>query len=197
VVELKEIGRRSAMAVVVGEVEPPPEPKVSLSLFVSLIKEPRLEIVLEKATELGVTEIVPVVAKRSVVRPWKEGGAKQERWHRLIIEATEQCGRARPPLLRPPISLPEAVRQAQGLRILPWEGEHNQGLKPLLESAKGKENQISLLIGPEGGLEAEEVALARQQGFHIVSLGGRVLRTETAALAAITAVLYELGELGP
>ncbi len=197
VVELREMSRREAVAAIVGQAEPPPAPEVSLTLYMGLIKEPRFELVLEKATELGVEAIVPVVTKRSVVRPWKEGGAKQERWRRLIIEATEQCRRARPPALLPPVPLEKAVREAQGLRLLPWEGEGQRGLREALREEGEGQRQVSLLVGPEGGLELEEVELARKAGFRVVSLGRRILRAETAALAAVAAVMYELGELGP
>jgi len=196
VVELRDISRRAAVATVVGQAEPPPEPRVALTLYMCLIKEPRFELVLEKATELGVEAIVPVVAKRSVVRPWKEGGAKQERWRRLVIEATEQCGRARPPDLLHPVSFEEAVRSAQGFCLLPWEGEGLRGLREALAEGRGQQ-QVSLLVGPEGGLELEEVELAREAGFRVVSLGRRILRAETAALVAVTAVMYELGDLEP
>jgi 16S rRNA (uracil1498-N3)-methyltransferase len=197
VMELKDVSRRSALATVVGHAEPPPEPQVSVVLYMCLIKEPRFELVLEKATELGVGAIVPVVAKRSVVRPWKEGGAKQERWWRLVVEATEQCGRARPPDLLAPIPFAQAVRQARGLRLLPWEREAQQGLREALRRWEVDRRQVSVLIGPEGGLEVEEVEMAQEAGFQVVSMGRRILRAETAALAALAVIMYETGELGP
>lgn len=195
-VELKSIGPRGVTATVVQDLPPPPEPRVHVSLLACLLKEPRFELVLEKATELGVAEVVPVVGRRSVVRPWKEG-AKQERWRRIVIEASEQCGRARPPELHTPMPLPQALRLAQGLRIVPWEEERSQGLRQLLRSLASPPDHISVLVGPEGGLDPEEVDLAREAGFHVVSLGQRILRAETAALTACALVMYELGELEP
>jgi 16S rRNA (uracil1498-N3)-methyltransferase len=196
-VELVSISPKAVTATVLADHPSPPEPAVRLRLFAGLVKEPRFELVLEKATELGVAEIVPVVTRRSVVRPWKEGSAKQERWRRIVIEATEQCGRARPPELSSPVPLPEAVRLASGLRLLPWEGERERGIQEPLSRARGSVAEVSLLVGPEGGLEADEVELARQAGFQVVSLGRRVLRAETAALVAAALVLYELGEFSP
>jgi len=195
-VELKSVGAKGLTAVVVQEVPAPPEPRVHLTLLACLLKEPRFELLLEKATELGVAEIVPVVARRSVVRPWKEG-AKQERWRRIVIEATEQCERARPPELHPPVPLPQALRRAEGLRIVPWEEERSQGLGQLLRGLREPPRQVSLLVGPEGGLEPQEVEMARQCGFAVVTLGPRILRAETAALVACALVMHELGELGP
>ncbi|GBD12332.1 Ribosomal RNA small subunit methyltransferase E [bacterium HR24] len=195
-VELKSIGPRGVAATVVQDLPSPPEPRVRLSLLACLLKEPRFELVLEKAAELGVAEVVPVVGRRSVVRPWKEG-AKQERWRRIVIEAAEQCGRARPPELHTPLPMAQALRRAQGLRIVPWEEERSQGMRQLLRSLAAPPDQVSLLVGPEGGLDPQEVEAAREAGFQVVSLGERILRAETAALVACALVMYELGELGP
>ncbi len=195
-VELKSVGPKGLTAVVVQEVAPPPEPQVHLTLLAGLTKEPRFEVLLEKATELGVAEIVPVVARRSVVRPWKEG-AKQERWRRIVIEATEQCERARPPRLRTPLPLPQALRLAGGLRVVPWEEERSLGLRQLLRGLTEAPRQVSVLVGPEGGLEPQEVEMARGAGFAVVTLGPRILRAETAAIVACALVMHELGELGP
>ena len=161
-----------------------------------LTKEPRFAVLLEKATELGVAEIVPVVTRRSVVRPWKEG-AKQERWRRIVIEATEQCERARPPRLHTPLPLPQALRLADGLRVVPWEEEQSLGLRQLLRGLTEAPRQVSVLVGPEGGLEPQEVEMARGAGFAVVTLGPRILRAETAAIVACALVMHELGELGP
>jgi 16S rRNA (uracil1498-N3)-methyltransferase len=195
-VELKALGPRGITATVVQELPSPPEPQVHLALLACLIKEPRFELLLEKATELGVAEVLPVVGRRSVVRPWKEG-AKQERWRRIVIEATEQCGRARPPELHTPMPLPQALRRAQGLGIVPWEEERSQGLRQLLQGLEQRPLRVSLLVGPEGGLDPQEVELARAAGFVPVTLGRRVLRAETAALVACAVLMHELGELGP
>jgi len=105
------------------------------------------------------------------------------------------------PQVAPATALEEALRAATGLRLLPWEGERSQGLRALLRqdsAALGKAHQpsASIFIGPEGGFTEEEVSLAQRAGVRTVSLGPRILRSETAGIAAAAAVLYELGELG-
>jgi len=151
--------------------------------------------VLEKGTELGVSRFVPLVSGRAQVKT--EGGSQRaERWRRIVTEAAEQCGRGRVPAVDPPLAFREAVRTAPGLRLLPWEGERSQGLRTYLHSVKPKPAIVSVLIGPEGGFSAEEAALAREAGCLAVSLGPRILRSETAGIVAAALVMHEFGEMG-
>jgi 16S rRNA (uracil1498-N3)-methyltransferase len=177
-----------------------PEPAVEVRLYQSPVKGERFEWVLEKGTELGVRSFVPLVSGRAVVQPRSGGGARAERWRRIVTEAAEQCGRALVPEVLAPQSLEAALGSAPGLRIMPYEGEGALGLRSLLRRrlrvGAGKWAAVSLFIGPEGGFEAEEVRRAREAGVEVVSLGRRILRSETAGIVAAAAVLYELGELG-
>jgi len=187
----KVLGRRPGRA----------EPRVRLVLYQSLVKGERFDWVLEKGTELGVAAFVPLLSRRNVVRaaPGRQG--RPERWYRVVREAAEQCGRCVLPEILPAEGLQEALSEAANLRLLPWEGEEALGLaaalrqaRPALEAAERP--TVAVLIGPEGGFAADEVALAREAGAQIVSLGRRILRSETAGIVAAAAVLYELGELG-
>ncbi len=186
----------------VTEVRPGrPEPAVEVGLYQSVVKGERFEWVLEKGTELGVKRFVPLVSGRAVVQPRSEGGARAERWRRIVVEAAEQCGRSLVPEVLAPQRLEAALSSAAGLRILPYEGEGALGLRSLLRGqVRGGLGEggaaVSLFIGPEGGFEAEEVERAREAGVQVVSLGRRILRSETAGIVAAAAVLYELGELG-
>jgi len=194
-VELTAVSSRTVSAIVVAETTPPPEPRVELVLYQSLVRAQRFELVLEKGTELGVSRFVPLVSERSQVRLEGESG-RAERWRRIVLEAAEQCGRGRVPSVDPPVALERALAGATGLRLLPWEGERSQGLRSFLRGLDYKPAAVSLFIGPEGGFSEGEAKLARRQGAIVVSLGRRILRSETAGIVAAALVLHELGELG-
>jgi len=170
------------------------EPNVELTLYQCVLKRERFEWVLQKGTELGVSRFVPVISSRTVVRPAERLLPKYERWRAIIREAAEQCRRSRLPVLADSLSWDESVEQATGHRILAWEGadETNSLWRPNLSSA----DEISLLVGPEGGINREEADEATERGWLPMSLGPRVLRAETAAVAAATIVLHTAGELG-
>ena len=194
-VEITALTPRSGAAGVVLERPSPPEPRVELVLYQSLVRPQRFELVLEKLTELGVARFVPLVSGRAQVKA--EGGSQRaERWRRIVTEAAEQCGRGRVPAVEPPAAFAAAVRPALGLRLLLWEGERSLGLRSYLRGLQLAPEAVSLFIGPEGGFSAEEAALAGDAGCVTVSLGPRVLRSETAAIVAAALVMHELGELG-
>lgn len=154
-------------------------------LYPALIRPNRFEWLIEKATELGVAAIHPVVTRYCQVRPAEFGGAKRARWERIAVEAAEQCGRRTVPLLGEPVELGGALGNIHGLLALPWEQE--RGSAPALGAFLRTQpaDELALLIGPEGGFSADEVELARGNGATTVSLGPLVLRAETAAIAAL------------
>ncbi len=199
-VELTAVSPRSAAAVVVAQRPSPPEPSLELVLYQSTIRPQRFELVLEKGTELGVSRFVPVISGRARVRtrsPAGEGGSPRlQRWLRIVTEAAEQSGRGRVPAVDSPLPFEEAVRSAPGLLLLPWEGERAQGLRSYLRSLGDRPQVVSLFIGPEGGFAEDEVRLARDAGCAPVSLGPRILRSETAGIVAAALVMHELGEMG-
>lgn len=185
------------------------EPSARVILCQGLLKSARFEWILEKGTELGVTTFAPILCRRSMAGLEEAGPAKIQRWQRIIQEATEQCGRSRLPELLPIRPLMHALTDLPtgALAIMPWEEEHGQSLRSLLQnsprnalSSRTADDQagradpltVVLFIGPEGGLLAEEVALAARHGVQTVTLGTRILRAETAALAAVANVVYEL-----
>lgn len=202
-VELTAVSPRSVTGVVIGERPAPPEPGLELVLYQSLIRPQRFELVLEKGTEVGVSRFVPVVSGRSQVRPERDT-ARLDRWRRIVTEAAEQSGRGRPPVVDPPVPLAEALASAPGLRLLPWEGGVSgarrasplQGLGACLRAQRQRPATVSLFIGPEGGFEAEEVEAARRSGCALVSLGPRILRSETAGIVAAALVMEAVGEMG-
>jgi 16S rRNA (uracil1498-N3)-methyltransferase len=180
-----------------------PTEQLQLVLYQGLLKSARFEWVLEKGTELGVSAFVPLRCQRSLAGLEMVGPGKLQRWRRILQEAAEQCGRTSIPEMRPVRSLPQAVGELPpgALLLLPWEGEQKLSLRaalrqvaPALRRAAAGPPLIAIFIGPEGGLTPEEVKLARQRGALVVSLGPRILRSETAALVTVANVIYEYDE---
>jgi 16S rRNA (uracil1498-N3)-methyltransferase len=192
-VQLTALSPHAATGVVIDERQPPPEPHVKVVLYQSLIRANRFDLVLEKGTEIGVSRFVPIVPARSLVQPGDEPSmARAERWKRIVVEAAEQCHRGRLPEIEGPVGFGEAISTARGLKLLSWEEEHRQRLGAYLRSLASKPEIVSLFIGPEGGFDATEVELARGEGAVAVSLGQRVLRSETAGIVAAALVLEAL-----
>ena len=161
----------------------------------SLLRGSRLELVVQKATELGVAELRLVECARCVAR--RPGTERLRRLRTIAEEAAEQCGRAEVPPLLAPLPLVEAFRAlpAEGRRLVLWEDARHVPLAGALGT--GLEGEpLTLLCGPEGGLDAGEVDAAREAGFRVVGLGPRVLRAETAPIAALAVLQYARGDLG-
>ena len=177
------------------------EPSVHITLYQSLTQREKFEWILQKCTELGASAFVPVISNRSLIRQWgKEEQKKIPRWEKIIKEAAEQSGRGKIPQLGPTGFFEQALKQAAGvhtLPLIPWEGEHALSLQQALTGVgnQGGNLSIALFIGPEGGFTEEEIALAVQSGIQPVTLGKRILRVETAAIAATALTLYALGEM--
>lgn len=195
------VARSSRSGVEVQFIERHPgkhESSVRIILCQGLLKSARFEWVLEKGTELGVAVFVPTLCHRSMAGLEEAGPAKIARWQRIIQEAAEQCDRSRLPELQPIRSLPHLLNDIprDALALIPWEEEHALSLRDALNAyqrgVSTSPTTVVLFIGPEGGLTVEEVALAQQHGVQSVTLGPRILRAETAALAAVANVMYAL-----
>ena len=152
------------------------EPPAPLVLALAVLHTQAFDWAVEKATELGATAVVPVLAER--VQGGRHG-ARVERWQRIADAAVAQCGRARPPAVRAPEALADVVASARGVRLVAEAGAPMPA--PVAPGADG----VTVLVGPEGGFAAEELAAARAAGFAALPLGPRTLRAETAAVAAL------------
>jgi 16S rRNA (uracil1498-N3)-methyltransferase len=187
----------------------PAEPGISVCLMQGLAKGDKMDWIVQKSVELGVTAVFPVQTAYSVVRlDAAKAKGRVERWRKIAQEAAKQCGRAVPPHIYAPAPLSVAVEQVRARHLLiPWENavlplrtalqqelhrEKTAGAVPQAASPY----DFGIVIGPEGGLPSEEVQPLSAHGAVAVTLGSRILRTETAAIATLTAVLYELGEFG-
>lgn len=171
------------------------EPVVRVSIYMAFPKSDKLEHVIQKATELGAYEIVAFPSARCISRPDEKSlQKKRERWQKIAASASEQSGRGHIPQVITLGSYGEAISRAiqADKAILFYENEHATTLRMALET--GQYNSVSLLTGPEGGLEAAEVEKARETGMEICTLGSRILRCETAPLCALSAVMYHTGE---
>lgn len=168
-----------------------------ITLFQGLPKGEKLELILQKCTELGVAEIVPFIASRSVSRPHPERlNDKLERWRRIVMEAARQSKGIKVPDLGIAADIEEICRIADHeVKLLLWEEETTVSLKKLLGELETPVS-IAVIIGPEGGLTSDEVAIALQSGFISVSLGKRILRTESAGLAMMAILQFYWGDLG-
>ena len=174
------------------------EPKLKVTLMQGLPKSSKMEIIIQKCVELGIYEILPIITARTVVKieSERDAGKKVLRWQRIADEAAKQCGRGILPLVHNPISFEQAVEMCQAdLKIIFWEEEREQSLRLALQSQAYKPGSIAILIGPEGGLEEKEVQMAKQYGWVSASLGARILRTETAGIAVLAAIMYQMEEL--
>ena len=189
-----------------GDIEEPVvrAPVPSVTLLQALTKRERMELIVQKATELGVAEIVPVVTARTIVKLDQGRAARRvERWQRIAQESAKQSQRATVPPVREPVPLAElpALFERFDAVLVPWEEEAGSapGIGEALRAAgvaPRASASVAVVIGPEGGLEEAEVALLTSRGAVTVSLGDTILRTETAGIVAVALAGYELGGLG-
>jgi len=202
--ELQVVEGREVLGTVVCRRLSTGEPRTKISLYQSVLKSKGFEAVLQKGTELGIVEFVPLISERCIVSDLDSLENKRMRWESIVQEAAEQSRRGRKPFLRPSTLFPQAcdhARQSGGLSLIFWEEKGPVGLRTLLRTAPpGREQRwppfsINLFVGPEGGFEPGEVALARRYGLVPATMGPRILRAETAGLVAAAAILFELGDL--
>ncbi len=169
-----------------------------VTLIQALTKGDKLDLVVQKATELGVARIIPITSARSVPRlEAMRALNRRSRWQKIARDAARQSGRADVPEVEPVTALETAVGAAakDAFKLLLWEGARGKGLRSALSDGS-RPREIVIAIGPEGGFAADEVELARAAGFVTVGLGPRILRTETAALVTLAILGFAFGDLG-
>jgi len=191
---LSDLGKDFAVADIVEKSDNTNESNLQITLYQGLPKADKMDLIIQKSVELGAVRIVPVVMKRTVVR-LKGDSAKILRWQRISEEAAKQCMRGVVPKVDAPITFEEMLSQIDdnSLTILPYENENKRKLKTVLKD-RNIPQKVNIIIGPEGGFDEEEVNMAVKTGAEVVTLGPRIMRCETAPLAAIAAVMYEAGD---
>jgi 16S rRNA (uracil1498-N3)-methyltransferase len=184
-----------AGAVLVREVAAPRAPALRITLAQGIPKGSKMDFVVEKATELGVAAVLPFASERTVVDGPREG--KLERWRRVARSAAQQCGRSDVPEIAAPLAFRGLVEYvaATPLALVPWELAEPVPLRTRLPPLLAGRCDVLLVIGPEGGLSHAEAQALGAAGAHLLSLGSRILRTETAGLVACSALLYETADL--
>ncbi|MHB8856055.1 MAG: RsmE family RNA methyltransferase [Bellilinea sp.] len=190
-VELTEVNRGQATGRVLEKSSVLSEPPVHLSMYLCLTQREKFEWMLQKCTEVGAAEFTPVLSSRSLVQDKHTYENKHSRWERIIQEAAEQSGRGKIPRLNQPLDYAAAVETARaknGICLIAWEEETTLRLPDALQGVPTGAN-LTLLIGPEGGLSVEEVDQAVRIGWKAVSLGQRILRMETAAIVSAALVI--------
>lgn len=169
------------------------EPDILVSLYQAVPKGDKLEDVIQKCTELGIYEIIPVLTKRCVRRPEeKQAEKKRQRYNKIALEAAQQSGRGIVPEVKKMTDLKTAVQECRAdIKIVFYEG----GGEPLGNIIKKDAKSAAVFIGPEGGFEKEEVAFLKENGVVPATLGKRILRTQTAPVAALAAIMLLTGNL--
>ncbi len=197
-VQLTHVARNVVVGEIVEKRAADNEPAMKISLYQGTLKAQKFEWVLQKGTELGIAEFIPVISERSVLGDVETADRKSLRWERIIQEAAEQSRRGMLPELRPAMMFAQACQRASrmgGVGLLAWEEAEADPLRSVLAAIPQKPQTVSLFIGSEGGFTVDEARLAHGYGIWPVWLGRRILRAETAGLVAASAILYHFGEM--
>lgn len=194
VCSIERIERKAVSLLILEKINPPsPESNLNLTLAVALLKGEKFDLVVQKATELGVKGILPLETTRADVKikDEKDVAKKLERWRRIALEAAKQSGRAVVPLIEKPIDFEDFVKTTSGERIFFAE----RGGEELNQMSNRNFGELTIAVGAEGGWDEREIELARAEDFKIVTLGGRILRAETAAIVTIALLQHLFGDL--
>lgn len=199
--KIKEINEKQIILNIEEEIESTSESNLKITIFQGLPKAEKMELIIQKSTELGVTAIVPTVMKRCVVKiDDKDKSKKIVRWQKIAEVAAKQSGRDKITKIEDFKNIKnicENINDYDAI-LLAYENERNNSIKDeiqLLKQLDKQEYNIAIIIGPEGGLELEEVQLLQNAGAKVITLGSRILRTETVSLTLSSILMYELGDL--
>ena len=193
--KIKEISKRDIICEIISQIESESESNIKIDIFQGLPKADKMEFIIQKGTELGVNSFIPVVFKRSVVKiDEKDKSKKIERWQKISEVAAKQSGRDMIPLIKNIENVKNICKLFENYDIVlvAYENENQNSLKEALKSLNKPEVKIAVIIGPEGGIDESEIELFKDAGAKIVTLGKRILRTETVCLAITAIINYEL-----
>jgi 16S rRNA (uracil1498-N3)-methyltransferase len=198
--QIQTLARDSVEANVIQQVDAAqPESGLNLTLAIALMKGEKFDLVIQKSTELGVTRVIPVITSRADVRIKSDddGERKKTRWQRIALEATKQCGRARLMKIETPVTFADVMKthdQEQDFCVM-FAERKGVSLAEALGDSQNHPKTVTALVGPEGGWAEDEIDQARAAGWKTVTLGGRILRAETAAIVIATLIQHRLGDL--
>ncbi len=189
---IAEIGKSEVKFTIAESRKAETESNLSITLLQGVPKGNKMDFIIQKATELGVKTIVPVVAERSQIRETK----KIERWRRVAMESSKQCGRIIQPGIRTLKNFREVIElKYSNSLLLILDNQCKDNIKDILNDASQSTTNVILLIGPEGGFSEQEIKTAKEKGFIPTRLGPRIFRTETASIVAIAILQYVYGDI--
>jgi 16S rRNA (uracil1498-N3)-methyltransferase len=194
---IARVDKRSASLEVLEETAPSsPESPLHLTLAVALLKGEKFDLVIQKATELGVARLIPIITSRADVKikSADDAGRKLNRWERIALEATKQCGRARLMRIEMPGALSDLIAATSGGIRLMFAERDGEALAESSHDSVDR-TEATAVVGPEGGWTDDDINQARLAGFEIVTLGGRVMRAETAAIVVAALLQHRLGDV--
>lgn len=199
---VKSVSKQEVLIEILEKLESNNESNVKIYLFQGLPKSQKMDLIVQKGTELGITEFIPTITHRVDVK-LKGEFKKLDRLNRIALEAAKQSKRSIIPKVSEPIDFNEFLEKINSLDLLivPYENANNFGIKTLINELRKENNidnikNIGIFVGPEGGIEEDEIERLKDKGAHIVTLGKRILRTETAGFVATSLIQYELSDLG-
>lgn len=201
--EIKSISKQEVIISILEKLDINNESDIKVYLFQGLPKAQKMDLIVQKGTELGIHEFIPTLTSRVDIK-LKGDFKKLDRLNRIALEAAKQSKRSIIPKVTDPISFEAAMDEFQimDLMLVPYENAENFGVKTLIKELRDKNQDLSdikkigILVGPEGGFEPEEIERLKENGAYIITLGSRILRTETAGFVATSLIQYELGDLG-
>jgi 16S rRNA (uracil1498-N3)-methyltransferase len=198
---IEKVSQNEVEVKILEESCPLVESSLELILIQGVPKAEKMDLIVKGTTELGVSTIKPFFSSRTIPR-WKDDSLSRKvlHWQKIGVEAARQSGRTKIPEIMRPVAFEDVVNEAENLpngflKIVLWEGEKERGVKEILRSTP-KVGKICFFVGPEGGFSGEEVRLLKNIGCISVSLGNRILRTETASITLLSIIQYEWGDLG-
>ena len=196
---ITKINSKSIECIIFNKIESQSEGNILIDVFQGIPKSDKMELIIQKSVELGVNSIIPVEMKRCVAKIDEKDKAKKIlRWQKISEVAAKQCGRDIIPKINDIIKLENIcnIIKEYDIVLLAYENEEINSLKKELKNINNENIKIGIIIGPEGGLEKKEVDILQENGAKVVTLGKRILRTETVAFTLISIIMYELGDLG-
>lgn len=195
---IDDINKKEVHVSIIEEIEGGNESPIRIHLYQGLPKSTKMDLIAQKGTELGISSITPVITERVVVK--NEGEFKKvDRWQRIALEASKQSKRTLIPVINTPISFEAMIDtiKSMDLIVVPYENAEGYGIKKMVKNLNVDSIiDIAIVIGPEGGFEEEEISKLKDIKAHIVTLGPRILRTESAGFVCTAILQYELGDVG-
>lgn len=196
--KIDELNKKEVICVILECIGNETESPLEIILFQGLPKAQKMDLIIQKCVELGITKIQPVISERVVIKvEYKDISNKIDRWNRISMEAAKQSNRGIIPIVAEPVKINEAIDELKkmDLPIVPYEKEKARGLKDTLLEFKNAK-KIGIFIGPEGGFSETEINMCIENNIIPVTLGPRILRTETAGFSALSIIQYEIGDMG-